>query len=111
MSSRDIAAELARQKVVRAEWIFLAVRALHPRATLQAGEYQFPDGLTPWQVFEKIRRGEIYYQELTVPEGSNIFDIASLVEDLGAMKGDAFLRAAANPESIRDLDSKAPSLE
>ena len=48
MSSRDIAAELARQGVVRADWIFLAVRALRPRAKLQAGEYRFADQQTPW---------------------------------------------------------------
>jgi UPF0755 protein len=111
MSSRDIAAELARQGVVRADWIFLAVRALRPRANLQAGEYRFADRQTPWQVFEKIRRGEIFYQDLTVPEGSNIFDIASLVDSLGGVKADDFLRAAADPAGIRDLDGSAPSLE
>ncbi len=104
MSSRDIAAELARQGVVRADWIFLAVRALHPRAKLQAGEYRFAEPQTPWQVFEKIRRGEIFYQDFTVPEGSNIFDIASLADSLGGVKADDFLRAAADPAAIRDLD-------
>ncbi len=111
MSSRDIAEELARQGVVRADWIFLAVRALRPRAKLQAGEYRFAGRQTPWQVFDKIRRGEIFYQDLTVPEGSNIFDIASLVDSLGGVKGDDFLRAAADPADIRDLDGSAPSLE
>lgn len=111
MSSRDIAAELARQGVVRADWIFLAVRALRPRAKLQAGEYRFAGPQTPWQVFEKIRRGEIFYQDLIVPEGSNIFDIASLVDSLGGVKADDFLRAAADPAGIRDLDPAAPSLE
>jgi UPF0755 protein len=111
MSSRDIAAELARQGVVRADWIFLAVRVLRPRAKLQAGEYRFADQQTPWQVFEKIRRGEIFYQDLTVPEGSNIFDIAALIDSLGGVKAEEFLRAAANPAGIRDLDPAAPSLE
>jgi len=110
-SSRDIAAELTRQGVVRAEWIFLVVRALHPRATLQAGEYRFAESETPWQVFEKIRRGQIFYQDFTVPEGSNIFDIASLVASAGGMHADDFLREAADPAAIRDLDPVAPSLE
>lgn len=111
MSSREIAAELARQGVVRADWIFLAVRALRPNAKLQAGEYRFADQRTPWQVFEKIRRGEIFYQDFTVPEGSNVFDIASLADSLGGVKAEEFLRAAADPASIRDLDPLAPSLE
>ncbi len=110
-SSRDIAAELTRQGVVRAEWIFLVVRALHPRATLQAGEYRFAESETPWQVFEKIHRGQIFYQDFTVPEGSNIFDIAALVASAGGMRADDFLREAADPAAIRDLDPVAPSLE
>ncbi|HMJ61026.1 MAG TPA: endolytic transglycosylase MltG [Bryobacteraceae bacterium] len=111
MSSRDIAAELSRQGVVRADWIFLAVRALRPNAKLQAGEYRFADRQTPWQVFEKIRRGEIFYEDFTVPEGSNIFDIASLADSLGGVKAEEFLRAAGDPAGIRDLDPLAPSLE
>ncbi|HEY3457129.1 MAG TPA: endolytic transglycosylase MltG [Bryobacteraceae bacterium] len=111
MSSRDIAADLASKGVVRNDWVFLAVRALRPRAKLQAGEYRFASAETPWQVFEKIRRGEIFYQDFTVPEGSNIFDIASLAESAVGMSADDFLKAAADPSSIRDLDPAAPTLE
>jgi UPF0755 protein len=111
MSSRDIAAELARKGVVRSDWIFLTVRALRPRAKLQAGEYRFAISETPWQVFEKIRRGQVFYQDFTVPEGSNIFDIASLVENAAGMRADDFLQAASDAASIRDLDPGAPSLE
>jgi UPF0755 protein len=89
----------------------LVVRALHPQAKLQAGEYRFAEQQTPWQVFGKIQRGEIFYQDFTVPEGSNIFDIATLADNLGGLKSDDFLRAAADPASIRDLDPAAPSLE
>jgi UPF0755 protein len=111
MSSREIARQLAHQGVVRSAWAFDAIRGLHPRATLQAGEYRFGSAQTPWQVFEKIRRGEIFYEDFTVPEGSNIFDIASLLERSGMVDADEFLKAAANPEIIRDLDPVAPTLE
>jgi UPF0755 protein len=111
MSSREIANQLARRGVVRSPWVFLAVRAVHPRAALQAGEYRFAGGETPWQVFEKIRHGEIFYEEITVPEGSNIFDIAGILDGLDMVRGAAFLKAAARPQMIRDLDPAAPSLE
>jgi UPF0755 protein len=111
MSSREIARQLVHQGVVRSRWAFEAIRALHPRTTLQAGEYRFGSAQTPWQVFEKIRRGEIFYEELTVPEGSNIFDIASLLEQLDMLDADEFLKVVANPDSIRDLDPIAPTLE
>jgi UPF0755 protein len=111
MSSREIARELAHRGVVRSSWAFAAIRALHPRATLQAGEYRFGSAQTPSQVFDKIRRGEIFYEDFTVPEGSNIFDIASLLEQSGMVDPNEFLKAAANPQSIRDLDPVTPTLE
>ncbi len=111
MSSRDIARELANHGVVRSRWAFAAIRVLHRRATLQAGEYRFGSAQTPWQVFEKIRRGEIFYQDFTIPEGSNIFDIASLLEPFGMVDPAQFLKAAANPALIRDMDPVAPTLE
>lgn len=111
MSSRQIANELAAHGVVRSRWAFLVVRMLHPRATLQAGEYRFGSDQTPWQVFEKIRRGETFYEDFTVPEGSNMFDIASLLEGLNSVRPKDFLLEAAKPELIRDLDPQAPDLE
>lgn len=111
MSSRQIAGALAQQGVVRSRWAFLFVRAVHPRTTLQAGEYRFGSAATPWQVFEKIRRGEVFYEDFTVPEGSNIFDIAALLDQSDTVSSQDFLKAAADPQSIRDLDPLAPDLE
>jgi len=111
MSSRDIAELLANQGVVQAPWVFLAVRAIHPRATLQAGEYKFDEAATPFTVFDRIRRGDIFFEEFTVPEGSNIFDIAAILQRSDTVKPDNFLKAAADPATIRDLDPAAPNLE
>ena len=111
MSSRAIGEQLTRQGVVRSRWAFLAVRLLHPTATLQAGEYRFATAQTPWQVFTEIQRGQIFFEELTIPEGSNLFDIANLLRHSDTVDGDEFLKAAMNPNSIRDLDPLAPTLE
>ncbi len=109
--SGEIARKLEEQGVVRSRWAFLAVRLLHPRASLQAGEYRFGAAQTPFEVFETIRRGEIFYEDFTVPEGSNMFDIAELLGNSDMVKPAAFLEAAADPAAIRDLDSQAPNLE
>jgi UPF0755 protein len=111
MSSSDIAETLADQGVVRSRWAFLAIRLVHPRAPLQAGEYRFGAAQTPAQVFDTIRRGQIFYEEFTIPEGSNMFDIAGLLKHSDTVKPDDFLKAAADPEMIRDLDPMAPHLE
>ena len=111
MSSRAIGEQLTQHGVVRSPWAFLVVRLLHPAATLQAGEYRFAGAQTPWQVFTEIQRGQIFFEELTIPEGSNLFDIANLLRNSDTVNGDAFLKAAMNPNSIRDLDPGAPTLE
>jgi UPF0755 protein len=111
MSSRSIAQELARRGVVRSPWAFLLVRLIHPTAKLQAGEYRFGAMQTPFQVFDKIRKGQIFYEDFTVPEGSNIFDIANSLRNGDTVKAADFLRAAADTRPIHDLDPIAPSLE
>ena len=111
MSSQQISEKLQEQGVVRSRWTFLAIHLLHRRAPLQAGEYRFGIAQTPWQVFEKIRRGEIFYEEFTVPEGSNMFDIAGLLQSTDTVTAPAFLKAASDAKSIHDLDSEAPNLE
>jgi UPF0755 protein len=110
-STQEIARTLARQGVVRSRWAFLAVRVLEPGAKLQAGEYRFGSSATPWQVFNNIRRGEVFYQDVTFAEGSNIFDMAAVLAATGTVAPKAFLTAAADPAMIRDLDPRATSLE
>jgi UPF0755 protein len=110
-STKDLAAELEESGVVRSRYVFLLWRALHPKAALQAGEYHFDHPMSPGDVFEKIRRGEIYYQEFTVPEGSNLFEIADLLKGLRSLHPDEFVSAAVDPALIRDLDPQAPTLE
>jgi len=110
-NTRAMAEDLERSGVIRYAWQFLLVRALHPGSRLQAGEYQFARADTARNVFDRIVRGDVFFYELTVPEGSNIFDIAANIDQFGFMKGSDFLRAARDPSLIRDLAPKAPTLE
>jgi UPF0755 protein len=109
--TRGIARQLAQQGVIGSPWALLAVRALNPGAHLQAGEYEFSGNVTPWEVFDKIRRGEVFFEEVTVPEGSNIFDIGTLLDNTDSITSSEFLSAAKDPSLVRDLDPAAPSLE
>jgi peptidoglycan lytic transglycosylase G len=110
-STRAMASQLARAGVIRYRWQFLLARALRPAARLQAGEYEFTRAGSVPHVFDRIVRGDVFYYEITVPEGSNMFDIAGLASDLGFIHRNDFLKAAENPALIRDLDPKAGTLE
>lgn len=110
-SSFAIGRMLAEAGVIRYRWQFWLARALKPGARLHAGEYRFDRPASTWEVFDRLARGDVFYYELTVPEGSNMFDIAAALERLGVVAASEFLREAREPAMIRDLAPRAPTLE
>src|SRR5262249_24248086 len=110
-STRDIAAMLAEAGVIEHPWEFLLIRAYRQSAKLQAGEYRFAAPASALVVYGRIVRGDVYYRELAIPEGQNMFDIASAVEAMGLMPKAEFLASARDPALIQDIAPSAPSLE
>jgi UPF0755 protein len=111
MGSRAIAAELARQGIIRSQYAFDAWRLVR-RGTLKAGEYRFADPATLPAVYNRIVRGDVYTRSVTIPEGFNLFDIAQAVQDAQLGSKDKFLAAATQDAAlIADLDPKAKNLE
>ena len=110
-SSSGMADTLASAGVIRGAWLFKMLRVLRPNARLQAGEYRFHEPASVGTVFDRIVRGDVFYYEVTVPEGSNIFDVAKRLDQLGFIPGKEFLKIARQPTLIHDLSPDAPSLE
>ena len=110
-STRSMAQMLADAGVIEHTWELLALRALHPSLKLQAGEYRFAGPASPLEVYGRIARGDVFYYQLAIPEGQNMFDIASTVEGLGWMSAPEFLAAARDASLIHDLAPAAPTLE
>jgi UPF0755 protein len=111
MSTGGIAAELAKAGVVANSWDFWMARLANRGRALQAGEYAFDHPASAVEVVGRIARGDIFYIELRVPEGRNMFDIGDAAEQLGVFKAADFVKAAQDPTLVRDLDPKAPTLE
>lgn len=110
-SAATMADKLARAGVIRSRYSFVLLRYLRG-GTLKAGEYRFADAATPEEVYARIRKGDVFFLSVTVPEGFNLFDIAKAVQAAGLGSGDAFLAAAkANTDLIREWSPTAPSLE
>jgi UPF0755 protein len=107
----QMAVKLSAAGVIGHPWLFLAARVFRRGAHLQAGEYQFTREASPLEVYGRIAHGGIYYMQLLIPEGFNMFDVANAVAKLGTMSADTFLAAARDPSLIRDLDPKAETLE
>jgi UPF0755 protein len=109
--TRAVARQLAEAGVVRSSGQFLLARALRPRSKIQAGEYLFRQPASTWEVLDRLEKGDIFYYQFTVPEGSNIFDIAAALEAQQILPAGRFLEAARDSALVRDLDPQAPTLE
>lgn len=111
-SARRIAADLHRAGIIRSEYAFLLWHYLSGHQSLKAGEYSFDHPARAAEVHDRIARGDIYFHTLVIPEGFNIFDIATAVEAAGLSRRDDFLQVVREQAPlVHDLDPKAPSLE
>jgi UPF0755 protein len=109
--SRRIAAELKNAGVIRSTSAFLLVHAARMRP-LKAGEYLFDHWTNGLGVYDRIARGDIYFHEVTIPEGYNLFDIATVIENAQLGKRDDFIRVARGETVlVKDIDPDAHSLE
>jgi UPF0755 protein len=111
-STRRIATELKSAGVIRSEEAFILWHYAHRHRSLKAGEYLFekPDNIVDIQ--NRLRRGDVYFHTVVVPEGYTMFDIARAVEAAGLGPAEDFLKEAQSDTAlISDIAPGAPSLE
>ncbi len=108
----QISDSLAARGVLRHRLPFLLRYLIgRPRHTLRAGEYMFDRPLRPIDVYRKLVLGEVYLHPVVIPEGSDRFDIARILNQRLGIDPELFLRVTRQTMPIHDLDPKAPSLE
>ena len=78
---------------------------------LKAGEYRFDRAMTPFEVIDKIARGEVYVINVTFPEGLTVADMARIFESHGMGSAASFVTASKEASLVRDLDPAAADLE
>jgi len=111
-STRKIALELKKAGVIRNVFAFRVWHTLHPKPSLKAGEYLFERDASLPQVYGRIARGDIYFHEVTIPEGFTMFDIAKAMEEAKLGSAADFLKVAqTQTQLISDLSPNATSLE
>ncbi len=111
-STRHIARNLQQQGVIRSSAAFLLVQYAKGLRTLKAGEYKFDQPASALEVWRRLVQGDVYARTLVVPEGFNMYDIATAVEQAGLGPASDFITAAQNDLFlVRDIDPQAKSLE
>jgi len=110
--SAGLGARLVSAGVIRDATTFrLALWMSHKGRALKAGEYRFDRAMTPFEIIDKIARGDVFVITLTFPEGHTIAEMARIVESHGLGPAAAFVQAATDVSLIRDLDPAAKDLE
>ncbi|HXR37507.1 MAG TPA: endolytic transglycosylase MltG [Terracidiphilus sp.] len=110
-STARIGQQLEAAGVVRSRFAFEMVR-LWKRGTLRAGEYRFDHPAPATEIYARIARGDVFTRSVTIPEGANIFDVATRLEQAGFGARKDFLDAAAQQTAlVADLDPGAKTLE
>lgn len=111
-TTRRIAAELKAAGVIRSQEAFILWRYIHRGRSLKAGEYLFDKAANTVEIQKRLRRGDVYFHTVVVPEGYTMFDIARAIQDAGLGSADEFLRVAqSETELVADIDPNARSLE
>lgn len=111
-STRHIASELKAAGVIRSEEAFILWRYIRHRRTLKAGEYLFDKPANTINIQKRLRRGDVYFHTVVVPEGFTIFDIARAIEAAGLGPAADFLKVAQSDTFVvSDIAPTARSLE
>jgi UPF0755 protein len=111
-STRRIAAELKGAGIIRSEEAFVLWHYVHRKRSLKAGEYLFDKPANIIDIQKRLRRGDVHFRTVVVPEGYTMFDIARAIEAAGLGPADEFLKVAQSDTAlIADIAPGAHSLE
>lgn len=78
---------------------------------IKAGEYRLSPSMTPMQLLETMAKGSVFFYKVTIPEGYNLYQIASVISGTGLMTEKDFLATVKNPDFVREKGIDATSFE
>jgi len=82
MVANDIGDLLYKQGAIKSIFLFRVASKLEGmESSFQPGEYSFSKNMTVQQIVAMLARGETSYQQITIPEGYTVEQIAKLVQE------------------------------
>ncbi len=99
-STRRIASELKNAGIIRSQEAFILWHYYHHGRSLKAGEYLFEKPANIIDIQKRLRRGDVYFHTVVVPEGFTMFDIARAVEAAGLGSANDFLKVAQSDTAL-----------
>jgi UPF0755 protein len=110
-SLRQISQSLAKDHLIRSQFVFEAYVRLDPRHRMaKAGYYRISPGMSVPTIVREFRRGTAQSITVTIPEGLDNQEIADLLAKKGLVRPASFLNAARDPGLINQLEGNEQSL-
>ncbi len=78
---------------------------------IKTGEYGFNGAMTPIEILERLKKGQIRTHNATIPEGFNLNQIAELLDRKGIVSQKAFMKLAKNSALTTHLGFSGGTLE
>jgi UPF0755 protein len=102
---------IKREGIIESETLFLILgRITMMDRKLRAGYYNLSASLSPWEIFDALKKGQIIQYSVTVPGGSALEDIKVKLKFRGLID-DALWQIVYDKEFLKSLNVDAPSLE
>lgn len=112
LAFRQVNVLLAEAGLVRQPLLFhLLALGTGVTERIKAGEYELSQTLTPWEILQKLVRGEVKAFMVTLPEDITMRDILEKLVSLHLVDPDEFISLAYNPEFLKSLGVDALSVE
>ncbi|MBI5561662.1 MAG: endolytic transglycosylase MltG [Deltaproteobacteria bacterium] len=111
-SFRVIVSTLEKAGVIRDAANFsLAARLMGAVKSAKAGEYEFNLSMNTVEVLDALVSGKVMKHQVTIPEGYNLYDVASLLKEAGLCDEREFIAAATDERAAAAQGLPGPTLE
>lgn len=108
---RETAEMLKSRNLITSENFFIVLARISGNTSVKTGKYRIYSGMSSLDILQRITRGHVMVQRVTIPEGFNLYQIADRLESEGITSEDSFLYYALDENYLRSIGIHAPSAE
>ena len=101
---------LREEGIIRSILPFVVLHTIM-KSKLEAGEYEFDGYVSVFDVYKKLSKGIHKLHRIVVREGSDLYDIADILERKGICSREDFLRYALSEEVAKSFGINSPTME
>lgn len=103
-SFRQVAENLEKQGLILSAFKLRVLGKITAQSGhVKSGEYALNKGMSPREILSILVSGKSIQYPITFPEGTNIYEMAKLLEGKGLFKADDFIKACRDKKLIHDL--------